>query len=153
MNDVLDDLKGSTAGVHMRTPVQEIVAAGRSRRRRRRGFGTVAGAVVVAGAVMVALQPGTTTEIAPPVAVGAGSVHLHLAAFSVDTNPDGTVTLLTKAQLKAQLLDPVILRRTLAQAGIPAYITIGKYCRHDLHTFGDAPRGGVVHRHTQAGLH
>jgi hypothetical protein len=125
MNDVLDDVKGSMAGVHMRTPVEEIVAAGRSRRRRRRVCGTVAGAVVVAGATMVALQPGTPAETAPPVTADTGPVHLHLAAFSVDTNPDGTVTMLTKAQS----LDPATLRRALAQAGVPAIIKIGEFCR------------------------
>jgi hypothetical protein len=124
MNDVQDGVKASMAGVHMRTPVEEIVAAGRSRRLRRRAGGLVAGAVV-AGVAVMALLPSTPTQTAPSVtASAAGPVHVHLAAFSVDTNPDGTVTMLTKAQT----LDPATLQRALAQAGIPAIIKVGGFC-------------------------
>ncbi|MFC4533783.1 hypothetical protein [Sphaerisporangium dianthi] len=126
MND--DDLLGSTlrdamAGVHMRTPVQKLVAAGRSRRRRRIG-GAAAGAALATGLALT-LAIDSPQVNAPPVAAG-NQVHVHLAAFSVDTNPDGTVTV---KMTKQQSLDPEVMQRTLAQAGVPAQITINKWCR------------------------
>lgn len=126
MNEVLDVVKGTLAGVHMRTEVQQIMAAGRSRRRRRRAAGAMAAGLGLATAAALAAMPSkTTTEFAPPATADAqGPVHLDLAAFSVNTNPDGTVTVLTKRQA----LDPVVLRHALARAGIPTYITIGRFC-------------------------
>jgi hypothetical protein len=50
---------------------------------------------------------------------------VHLADFSVDTNPGGTVTV-TLSQ--AQILDPNALAQALAQAGIPARITPDSVC-------------------------
>ncbi|GAA3814177.1 hypothetical protein GCM10022226_38800 [Sphaerisporangium flaviroseum] len=120
--DVLGTVRDAMTGVHMRTPVQALVAAGRSRRRRRIG-GVAAGAALATG---LALTPaiGSPQVNAPPVATG-NEVHMHLAAFSVDTNPDGTVTV---KLTKSESLDPEIMQRTLAQAGIPAQITINKWC-------------------------
>ncbi|GII63632.1 hypothetical protein Skr01_37170 [Sphaerisporangium krabiense] len=124
-DDVLGTVRDAMAGVRMRTPVRELVAAGRSRRRRRVG-GVVAGTVVGTTLVTALGLPVLTGPRvnAPPVAAG-DEVHVHLAAFSVDTNPDGTVTV---KLTKRQSLDPEIMRRTLAQAGVPAQITINKWC-------------------------
>ncbi|MEW9533925.1 hypothetical protein [Microbispora sp. NPDC049125] len=123
-NDVLGVVRDGMDGVRMRTPVQQVVAAGRSRRRRRGVAGAAAGAALAAGVAftLVVDSPPVST---PPVAAG-NEVHVHLAAFSVDTNPDGTVTV---KMTKKESLDPEIMQRTLAQAGVPAQITINKWCR------------------------
>ncbi|MEZ0077140.1 hypothetical protein [Planotetraspora sp. GP83] len=122
-DDVLGTVRDAMAGVHMHTPVQELVAAGRSRRRRRIG-GAVAGAALATGLALT-LAIDSPQVNAPPAATG-NQVHVHLAAFSVDTNPDGTVTV---KMTKQQSLDPEVMQRTLAQAGIPAQITINKWCQ------------------------
>ncbi|WP_248964239.1 hypothetical protein [Sphaerisporangium perillae] len=122
-NDVLGTVRDAMAEVHMHTPVQQLVAAGRSRRRRRIA-GTTAGAALATGLALT-LAIDSPQVNAPPVAAG-NEVHVHLAAFSVDTNPDGTVTV---KMTKQESLDPEIMQRTLAQAGIPAQITINKWCQ------------------------
>ncbi|WP_157570863.1 hypothetical protein [Microtetraspora malaysiensis] len=122
-NDVLGAVRDAMAEVHMHTPVQELVASGRSRRRRRIA-GTAVGATLATGLALT-LAIDSPQVNAPPVAAG-NQVHVHLAAFSVDTNPDGTVTV---KMTKQESLDPEIMQRTLAQAGVPAQITINKWCR------------------------
>ncbi|MFF3671352.1 hypothetical protein [Microtetraspora malaysiensis] len=122
-NDVLGAVRDAMAEVHMHRPVQELVAAGRSRRRRRIA-GTAAGGALATGLALT-LAINSPQVNAPPVAAG-NQVHVHLAAFSVDTNPDGTVTV---KMTKQESLDPEIMQRTLAQAGIPAQITINKWCQ------------------------
>jgi hypothetical protein len=52
-------------------------------------------------------------------------VHIHDAAFSVDSNAGGTVTV-TLARDHA--LDPGALRHALAEAGVPALVTAGSVC-------------------------
>ncbi len=52
-------------------------------------------------------------------------MHIQLAAFSVDSNADGTVTV---KLTKEQTLDPATLQDALAQAGIPADIRINEFC-------------------------
>jgi hypothetical protein len=49
----------------------------------------------------------------------------HLAAYTVEANPDGTVTL---SLAQDQVFDPAALRQALANAGVPALVTIGKVC-------------------------
>jgi hypothetical protein len=53
----------------------------------------------------------------------ARPVHVHLAAWSVDTNSNGTVTVTVH-----QLAHPAKLQRTLARAGVPAVVTPGQIC-------------------------
>ncbi|MET8146394.1 hypothetical protein ABZU32_39310 [Sphaerisporangium sp. NPDC005288] len=127
-NDVLDAVRDSMAGVHMRTPVQKVVAAGRARRRRRIA-GAAGGAALAAGLALTPVLDNPQVN-APPLASG-NQVHVHLAAFSVDSNPDGTVTV---KMTKRQSLDPATMERTLAQAGIPAQITINKWCEPSDHS-------------------
>ncbi len=85
----------------------------RSRRLRRWGYaaGAVCAAVGLAAALMLA--PGSS----------ARPVHVHLAAWSVTTNPDGTVTFTVH-----QLAHPAELQQTLAEAGVPAVVTPGELC-------------------------
>jgi hypothetical protein len=107
---------------------QFLVAVAHRERRRSRptrpALIAVAAAAAVAAIAIGAAVTSNGTSGAPG-RVEAGPVHVHLADFAVDTNPDGTVTV-TLSQ--AQILDPDALRQALAQAGIPAKITIGSFC-------------------------
>ncbi|MFC5835106.1 hypothetical protein [Nonomuraea insulae] len=118
MNDVFDTMKESMQGVHMHTPVERIVAAGRARRRRK-VTGIAAGAAVAGGLSLVVATSG------PQVTAPPAGVHVQLAAFSLDSNTDGTVTV---KLTKEQTLDPATLQNALAQAGIPADIRINEFC-------------------------
>jgi hypothetical protein len=89
-------------------------------RRRRIGYGLAAAAVVaiaVATPVLLRSPDGTSRS--------NGGVHIHLAAFSVDTNPNGTIALQTN---QGAAVDPDALRNALAQAGVPAVVTVGTIC-------------------------
>jgi hypothetical protein len=50
-------------------------------------------------------------------------VHVHLAAWSVDTNPNGTVTFKLR-----NTSHPAQLQHALAEAGIPAIVRWGEVC-------------------------
>jgi hypothetical protein len=118
MNDVFDTMRESMEGVHMHTPVERIVAAGRARRRRK--VTAIAVGAAAAGGLSLVVAIGGQQVNAPP-----AGVHVQLAAFSVDSNADGTVTV---KLTKEQTLDPVTLQNALAQAGIPADIRINEFC-------------------------
>ncbi|MFC1439920.1 hypothetical protein ABUW04_16805 [Streptacidiphilus sp. N1-10] len=128
--EVLETLKASLAGVGMPTPVEQIVAAGRARGRRR-GLAKVT--VVAAAAAGLAL--GVTTygnpSTAPPTAGGSGSqtaaVHIHTAAYTVDSNADGTIHVTWD---KAKYFeDSAGLQAALARAGFPVLVKTGEFCR------------------------
>jgi hypothetical protein len=107
---------------------QFLVSVARREPRRSRPTGRAWIAVAAAGAaVAVAIGAAVASNLpsGAPGRIGAGPVHVHLAEFSVDTNPSGTVTV-TLSQ--AQILDPNALRQALAQAGVPARITIDSFC-------------------------
>ncbi|MEY9840939.1 hypothetical protein [Streptacidiphilus sp. EB103A] len=127
--EVLDTLKASLAEVTMRAPVEQIVAAGRARGRRRR-----LAKVSVAATAAVGLALGVTTygnpSTAPPAAGGsssaAGAVHIHTAAYTVDTNADGTVHVTWD---KAKYFeDRTGLQAALTRAGFPVLIRTGEFC-------------------------
>ena len=50
-------------------------------------------------------------------------MHVHLAAWSVDTHPNGTVTFNL-----LQVSRPARLQHVLAEAGVPARVRWGKIC-------------------------
>ena len=52
------------------------------------------------------------------------AVHVNLAAWSVNTNPNGTVTFVVK-----KMSDPARLEHVLAEAGVPAIVRFGENCR------------------------
>lgn len=109
-------------------PASEIFARV-SKRRLRRAIAAVAAACVVIGlALALALPSGTRP----------GPVHVHLAAWSVDTNPDGTVIFRLRS-----VSHPAQLQRVLAEAGVPAMVRSGEIClaqgRHVL-----LPTRGIV---------
>jgi hypothetical protein len=108
----LTRVRDSLGGVHMGVPAGEIV--GRARRRRL----AVAGA---AGAACAAL--GLALALVLPSAGPPRGVHVHLAAWSVDTNGNGTVTITVH-----QVQHLALLRRALTEAGVPAVIELNNQC-------------------------
>ncbi|WP_436523005.1 hypothetical protein [Actinoplanes sp. HUAS TT8] len=101
--------------VHMRRSLPDIAARGRKLRRRRRGVTAVAAvglAVALAAGVAPALRSGPAPK--PPSSI-------ELAAWSVDTVPDGSVVLTIR-----QLAHPEELTAALKKAGIPALVEFKK---------------------------
>jgi hypothetical protein len=125
MNDteVLDEVRGLVAGLHMRTPAETILARGRSRRRRRSARMVAGGATVLAVAGLgLAFITGSSAD--RPTQDGHP---VELASFSVVSDPDGTTTL---TLTKGEAVDTDALRTKLAQAGVPAEITIDRFCHN-----------------------
>jgi hypothetical protein len=121
--DVLREVHDSLSGLHMRRPVEAIVASGRARRRGRLSRLAAAG-----GAAGIALTLGLTGVMSSGNAARRASPHTaQLAAFSIVSSPGGTSTL-TLRKGKQYRLDPNALRQALAQHGIPALVTVGTMC-------------------------
>jgi hypothetical protein len=144
LNDsaVLSAVRDSISGLDMPTAprLEAITARGRARRRRR-----LAGLSIAAAGACAALVVGL---VGGSVGLGGGSVGLaggagsgsgsagpvpahkappvHLAAFSVVTGPDGATTL---TLYPGQVANPNAVRQALAEHGIPAVVTAGKFCR------------------------
>jgi hypothetical protein len=127
VRDRFREVRGSIADVRMGTTASEIFASAKKRRSRR--------VLAAAGAACAAI--GIALALAVP-AGQARPVHVHLAAWSVDTNPNGTVTF--KLRNTSQ---PARLQHVLAQAGVPAMVRRGEIClargRHVL-----LPTQGIV---------
>jgi hypothetical protein len=122
--DVLHVVSEGLSGLDMRTPPEQIIAVGNSRRRRRlaaAGVAVAAGLAVALPAALAGSGPGT-----PPAASRPGSAApVDLAAFSVVSNPNGTVTLELSHE---KLADPDAVREALSDAGVPADVRIGSAC-------------------------
>jgi len=115
LKDHLHEVRDSLSEVHMTVPASAIYAAAKKQRRRRgvAAAGAACAAVALALALVLALAPGSQTR----------QVHVHLAAWSVDTNPNGTVTF--KLRNASQ---PARLQHVLAKAGVPAMVRWGEVC-------------------------
>ncbi len=124
----LAEVRDSLGDVRMNTPASAIFASAR-KRRARRGIAAVA----AAGAGI-----GLALALTLPLGSPARPVHVHLAAWSVDTNPNGTVTFKMK-----NTSHPTRLEHALAEAGVPAMVRWGEIClaqgRHVL-----LPTQGIV---------
>jgi hypothetical protein len=124
--------------VRMHRSAQDIVARGRGLRRRRTAIPALAATAVAAGTAMAVTAPWNTAAQSAS-ASRPQSVNVDLAAWSVHTNPDQTVTLTLR-----QLKDADKLRQVLAQAGVRAYSFADPGSVPScLATVGDAPFGGV----------
>lgn len=129
MNDSMSDdvndrgilklVDGSLGDVHMRRPLDEITTRGRRLRTRRRSIAGVAAVGVLGASLAVALPlHGASGQTAMAHGVTQSqAVNVDLAAWSVHTNANSTVTITVR-----QLRDPDKLRQVLASAGIPAVI-------------------------------
>jgi hypothetical protein len=114
---------------------KSLVAAARASSPRRQlraaRLGRLAAAGIAAVAVAVAAGVGIDHAVSNghSAAVGHGSaerpVHIHVAAFSVDSNAGGTVTV---TLIRDHVPDPGALRHALAEAGVPALVTAGSVC-------------------------
>ena len=113
----LTEVRDSLADVHMTIPATEIIARdGRHRARRRRRLTAAGAACAAAGvAVALALAQGSPARPAPQRA--------QLAAWTVNTNPDGTVTFTLR-----NTSHPAQLQHALAEAGVPAVVRWGQIC-------------------------
>ncbi len=139
LNDsaVLSAVRDSISGLPMPTAprLEAITARGRARRRRRLGGLSIAGAGACA-ALVVGLAGGPAGG---PGSAGPAPQHdaspVHLAAFSVVAGPDGATTL---TLYPGEVANPNAVRRALADHGIPALVTAGKFCRT-----ADQPSPGV----------
>ena len=63
--------------------------------------------------------PAATTSPGGHLTDGNAGVQVDLAAWSVNSNPNGTVSVTVR-----QMVDPAGLRKTLAKAGIPAVVSV-----------------------------
>jgi hypothetical protein len=139
---VLNVLKDSFDEVTMHTPVEQIVAVGRTRRRRRLA-GAAAGAVAVTG-IALGVATYANPSAAPPTegdSTAATAVHIQTVAYTVDSKPDGTVQVTWDKQRFAD--DREGLQAALRKAGFPVLIKVGEFCSgpHDgkLDPNGDGP--------------
>ncbi|MFC1408785.1 hypothetical protein ACEZCY_05750 [Streptacidiphilus sp. N1-12] len=127
--EVLDALRQSMSSVTMDTPAERIVAAGRGRARRR-GLARISVATAVAAGLALGVSDYANPPSAPPAAgdsTGAGAVHIHTAAYSVDSKTDGTVHV---SWDKAKYFsDHAGLQAALAEAGLPVIIKVGEFCK------------------------
>jgi hypothetical protein len=120
IDDVLLQTRDALSGARMETPVEAILAAGRSRRHRRRLGQLSAAAVAASGCVALGLAA----------VVGSGSPApapgtIRTAAFTLARNANGTTSLKLNQH---QTFDPAKLQRALARDGIPALVHIGIFC-------------------------
>ena len=118
--------------------LEAITARARARRRRHLGGLSLAGAGACA-ALVAGLAGSGFAVPAPQHAAGEASRHratqVHLAAFSIVTGPGGATTLTLHP---GQVINPGAVRRALAEHGIPALVTAGKFC----HTADRPPGAG-----------
>jgi hypothetical protein len=114
--EVLGAVKAAVPDIRMHTPVQHIVSAARSRRRRR-GLTrlAVAGLAVAVGLTLGLSTPGSGRNTPEAQPHGA-----KLAAWTVRTGPGGAVTITLR-----QLSNPAALQHALAEHGVPAIVHVG----------------------------
>jgi hypothetical protein len=99
-------------------PASEITVRHTKPRARRRLVAVAAGCAAAGLAVALTLAPGSRGNSARP-----GPAHAQLAAWTVRTNPGGTVTFTLR-----NTSHPAQLQRALAKAGVPAVVRWGKIC-------------------------
>jgi len=128
IRDRLAEAQHSLGDMPAGVPASEIFTRIR-KRRRRRAIAALTAACAVIGLVLALVLP-SGSQPRP--------VHVHLAAWSVDTNPNGTVTFTLR-----NVSHPARLQRVLAAAGVPAMVRSGEIClaqgRHVL-----LPTRGIV---------
>jgi hypothetical protein len=119
IDDVLLQARDALSGTRMETPVGAILAAGQSRRHRRR-LVQVSAAVAASGALALGLAT----------VVGSGNPTpaqgtIRTAAFTLARNANGTASLTLNLD---QVFDPAALQQALSSDGIPALVQTGTYC-------------------------
>jgi len=118
IDDVLLQARDALSGTRMETPVEPILAKGRSRRRRRR-LAQLSAAVAASGALALGLAIVGSNSSAP----APGTIRT--AAFTLARNANGTASLTLNQD---QVFNPAALQQALARDGIPALVQTGTYC-------------------------
>lgn len=118
IDDVLLQARDALSGTRMETPVEAILAKGRSRRRRRR-LAQLSAAVAASGALALGLAIVGSNSSAP----APGTIRT--AAFTLTRNANGTASLTLNQD---QVFNPAALQQALARDGIPALVQTGTYC-------------------------
>jgi hypothetical protein len=136
--DVTAALKDSLDGVTMHTPIDQIVTAGRARRRRRRVTYAATGVVAVTG-IALGVPALSHPSTAPP-GTNAGGVHIRTAAFALDSQADGTLRVSWDKEKYFQ--DHAGLQRALRSAGFPVLVKEGVFCRGPQDDGKLSPSGG-----------
>jgi hypothetical protein len=128
IRDRLVEARDSLAEVPGHPPASEVFARVRKHRNRRRIAALAVACTAIGLALALVLPAGSQTR----------PVHVHLAAWSVDTNPNGTVTFKLR-----NTSHPARLQHVLAEAAVPAMVRSGEIClaqgRHVL-----LPTRGIV---------
>ncbi|MBF9130497.1 hypothetical protein I0C86_16235 [Plantactinospora sp. S1510] len=124
--EVLDVLKESLDGVTMGTPVEQIMATGRTRLNRRRLAGAATALVAVAG-VALGVATYANPPAAPPGASDGSTLQIQTVAYTVNKNQDGTVKVTWDKQRYFD--DREELQAALREAGFPVLIREGEFCK------------------------
>jgi hypothetical protein len=120
-NELITVLREQRGTVLMTTPVEQIISRGRAVRARRRvpgvaaAVGTAAVAAVAVGVALPASHPGASHPAAKHPAGGPG---LHLTAWTVSRQADGSIRVTFR-----DATDPAGLQRTLRADGVPVSVT------------------------------
>jgi hypothetical protein len=112
--EVLGAVKAAVPDIHMHTPVQHIVSAARSRRRRRGLTRLAVFAVAVAAGLALGLSAPGSGRSTP----GAQPYGAKLAAWTARTGAGGAVTVTLR-----QLANAAALQHALAEHGVPAIVS------------------------------
>src|SRR5262245_45299298 len=133
VSEVVTALDRSLGEVQMRATADEIVMAGRVRRRRRRMAGAAAGVAAITGLALAVNYSGVGTKPSTGVRTGtaeaaatARAVHMHTVGFTVDSQTDGTVRVTWEKQRYFEDRDG--LQAALREAGMPVVIRVGEFC-------------------------
>ena len=125
MNDdeimaALRGVKDSLTDVRLNQTADSIVVRAGRRRLRRGLSGAGAGALALGvGLGVVFSGSNGVTPVSPD-----KSVHVNLAAWSVNSTPSGIIDVTVR-----ELNHPAALRQALARAGVPAHVTFGTFCQ------------------------
>ena len=120
IDDVLLQARDALSGARMETPVEAILAEGRSRRHRRRLVQLSAAGVAASGCLAMGLAAVFGSGSPTPV---PGTIRT--AAFTLARNANGTTSLKLNQD---QTFDPAVLQRALARDGIPALVQTDIFC-------------------------
>lgn len=132
---VLDAVHKALGEVNMTVTAERIAAAGRRRRNRRRGAGAVAGVAAIVGATVGIINVAGSTPtkhiatLGPahrPASQTLNGVHIRTAAFTVDTQSDGTLRVTWDKQRYFDDRDALLA--ALRAAGFPVVMRVGEFC-------------------------
>ena len=138
IKDRLAEVRDSLGEVYPRIPASEIVARARRSHVRRRLIPGLAGVLALAVAAALAV-----TTLAPASHQASGHPRVQLAAWTVVTQPGGTVSVTIR-----ELRDPAGLQSRLRADGVPATVTFLSQLNPACHPWPGAAMEGM---HTPAG--